>query len=137
QTGHRDTAPARPEERRPVTSPVDRLDPRLEHLLAAWMPRQRWYPAKGRGVGIRLLGGTELPDPTGQASVQVLVVGLDSGDRLDVTQVPLTVRRTQLDGGDDALVDGAPVRDAPVRDALIGVLDDGTGPRWVYDGTHD
>jgi 1,4-alpha-glucan branching enzyme len=86
------------------------------------MPQQRWYPAKGRGVGLRLLGGTALDDPAGTADVQVLVIGLDSGDRFDVTQVPLTMRGSPLAGADDA---------------LVGVLDDARGRRWVYDGTHD
>ncbi len=29
------------------------LDPPLPHLLHGWMPAQRWYPAKGRGVSLR------------------------------------------------------------------------------------
>jgi 1,4-alpha-glucan branching enzyme len=106
-------------------SPTAPLDPRLQHLLAVWMPRQRWYPAKGRGVGLRLLGVLELPQatdtPTG-VDVEVLVVGLDSGDRLDVVQVPLTYRSAPLEGADVG---------------LVGELDVDQGHRWVYDGPHD
>jgi 1,4-alpha-glucan branching enzyme len=108
-----------------MTSTADPLDPRLQHLLAVWMPRQRWYPAKGRGVAIRPLGVTPLDDGVGSTpdvEVVVLVVGLDSGDRVDVTQVPLTFRRRPVDGADGG---------------LVGVLDDGGGRRWVYDGPHD
>ena len=82
-----------------MTSP-EPLDPGLLHLLAVWMPRQRWYPAKGRGVGIRRLGTTSLLPPDDGArgvEVEVLVVGLDSGDRVDVAQVPLTYRDRPLD----------------------------------------
>lgn len=104
---------------------VPAVDPQLQHLLAVWMPRQRWYPAKGRGVGIRLLGRSRWPDTAAGhpgVDVEVLVVGLDSGDRLDVTQVPLTFRS-------EPLVDEEP--------GLVGVLDDDRGRRWVYDGPHD
>jgi 1,4-alpha-glucan branching enzyme len=94
------------------------LDTGLDHLLAVWMPRQRWYPAKGRGVSQQLLGALALDDPTGAGRIEVLVIGLDSGDRLDVVQVPLTYRAEPL-GGAEA--------------ALVGELDG----RWVYDGPHD
>jgi 1,4-alpha-glucan branching enzyme len=106
-----------------MTSP-EPLDPPLLHLLAVWMPRQRWYPAKGRGVGIRRLGTVSLLPPDDGVrgvEVEVLVVGLDSGDRVDVAQVPLTYRDRPLD--DDT--------------ALVGVLGDGASRRWVYDGPHD
>ncbi len=135
-----------------MTSPVDPLDPALLGLLAAWMPRQRWYPAKGRGVGIRPLGVLPLApaddgvhaDVNGgngvdrgssssvdsgvdsgvdvSVDVEVLVVGLDSGDRVDVAQVPLTYRTRPLNGADAH---------------LVGVLGEGPGRRWVYDGPHD
>jgi 1,4-alpha-glucan branching enzyme len=99
------------------------LDGPLEHLLAAWMPQQRWYPAKGRGVGIRGLGVVPLDQPAADVAIEVHVVGLDSGDRLDVVQVPLAFRPGPLDGADAA---------------LVGVLDRADlGRCWVYDGPHD
>ncbi|WP_336923070.1 maltokinase N-terminal cap-like domain-containing protein [Aquipuribacter sp. SD81] len=98
------------------------LDRPLEALLHRWMPAQRWYPAKGRGVGLRLLSRWELPAAGDGTVVEVLVVGLDSGDRVDVVQVPLVRREAPRDGAEHA---------------LVGELTDGDGPRWVYDGPHD
>ncbi len=106
----------------------------LAGLLHTWMPLQRWYPAKGRGVGLRGLGSYRWPlagtgaaagpgasDPSGVVVV-VHVVGLDSGDRFDVVQVPLTMRREELVGAGHA---------------LLGRLELGDGTRWVYDAPHD
>ncbi|MFC5380512.1 maltokinase N-terminal cap-like domain-containing protein [Aquipuribacter nitratireducens] len=96
----------------------------LEHVLHAWMPRQRWYPAKGRGVGLRPLAAWDLPGASvdGDAQVTVHVVALDSGDRVDVVQVPLVGRRE-------------PREDAEA--ALVGALEGADGTRHVYDGPHD
>lgn len=106
----------------PPTSPGPGLSAELGRLLFAWMPAQRWYPAKGRGVGLRDLGSTSWT--TGVAGVDVVthMIGLDSGDRLDVVQVPLTLR-------------SAPQED--LAGALVGVLGSGPDARHVYDGTHD
>ena len=99
------------------------LGPPLGHLLAVWMPRQRWYPAKGRGVSQRRVGGYRLEDPDGEVGIDVHVIALDSGDRVDVVQVPLTYRGTPLAGAEGALVGET------VHSEL--------GRRWVYDGPHD
>jgi len=103
---------------------VTALEPGLDHLLATWMPRQRWYPAKGRGVSQHLLGSMHLDAPEG-VRVEVLVVGLDSGDRLDVVQVPLTHRGELLVGAEAAVVgelDGRHVYDGPHDPAYVGAL---------------
>lgn len=97
--------------------------PPLEDLLHRWMPHQRWYPAKGRGVGLRRVGGLRLEDPSGEVGIEVHVVALDSGDRLDVVQVPLTYRAAPLPGAEHA---------------LVGESDQsGLGHRWIYDAPHD
>jgi trehalose synthase-fused probable maltokinase len=102
---------------------VASLDPPLQHLLHVWMPRQRWFPAKGRGVGLHRLGGRRLEDASGEVGIEVHIIGLDSGDRVDVVQVPLTYRASPLPGAEQALV----------GETTHSEL----GRRWVYDGTHD
>ncbi len=105
-----------------AAGPGAALGEELVRLLHTWMPAQRWYPAKGRGVGLRDLGAhvwSSSPD----VDVVTHVVGLDSGDRLDVVQVPLTYRTGPL----------ASAREG----ALVGVLGAGADARHVYDGTHD
>ncbi len=99
------------------------LDPPLEHLLHTWMPQQRWYPAKGRGVSLQPFGSYRLGDADGEVGIEVHLVGLDSGDRLDVVQVPLTYRSAPAGG---------------LEDALVGTTTHPElGERWVYDGVHD
>ncbi len=95
----------------------------LDHLLHTWLPRQRWYPAKGRGVSLHQVGGMTLDDPDPTVEVEVHLVGLDSGGRFDVVQVPLTFRSEPLEGAGSALLG----RTAHGR----------FGERWVYDGPHD
>ncbi|MFC3688219.1 maltokinase N-terminal cap-like domain-containing protein [Aquipuribacter hungaricus] len=103
--------------------PGPALDDELGRLLHTWMPAQRWYPAKGRGVGLRDLGAFAWPSSEPGVDVVTHVVGLDSGDRLDVVQVPLTYR-------------AAPLASA-VPGATVGVLGSGDAARHVTDGPHD
>jgi 1,4-alpha-glucan branching enzyme len=100
-----------------------RFDVGLRDLLHRWMPAQRWYPAKGRGVTLSRVGDLRLEDPAGDVGIEVHVVALHSGDRTDVVQVPLTYRDAPLEGATHALV-------GEIRDS-------GPGRRWVYDGPHD
>ena len=106
----------------PAVPPSPGLSDELGRLLFAWMPAQRWYPAKGRGVGLRDLGSTSWTTEVPGVDVVTHVIGLDSGDRIDVVQVPLTYR-------------SAPLED--MAGALVGVLSSGPDSRHVYDGTHD
>ncbi|MCV2394063.1 aminoglycoside phosphotransferase [Actinotalea sp. M2MS4P-6] len=98
------------------------VPPSVTELLAGWMPAQRWYPAKGRGVGLRPLGTLTLSGPDPDATIEVRVIGLDSGDRFDVVQVPLTYRAAPLPAGEHA---------------LVGTTEQHGRTRWVYDGPHD
>ncbi len=104
-------------------SPAPGLGDELTRLLHSWMPAQRWYPAKGRGVGLRDLGAHVWPSSEPGVQVVTHVIGLDSGDRLDVVQVPLTYRSEALPS-------------VPAT-AVVGVLGDDGESRHVSDGTHD
>ncbi|MFP5335604.1 MAG: maltokinase N-terminal cap-like domain-containing protein [Actinomycetes bacterium] len=99
------------------------VSPTIPDMLHRWMPAQRWYPAKGRGVALNRVGGMRLADPAGEVGVEVHLVALDSGDRTDVVQVPLTFRPAPLEGAEHALVGETEHSEL--------------GRRWVYDAPHD
>lgn len=83
----------------------------VRDLLVRWMPRQRWYPAKGRDVEVHVLGALPIgaAGADGLEGLELLVVGLvgtdgSGGVRSDVVQVPLTRRSAPLAGAEHALV---------------------------------
>ena len=92
-------------------------------LLRAWVPAQRWFPAKGERTTIERLGVAELADPRGEALVQVHVLELGSGALL---QVP-TVLHPGPGPGDLSGPDG------PGVIGVLGGVDGGT----LVDGPHD
>ncbi len=57
--------------------------------LRAWVPSQRWFPAKGSDVRLERVAAVDLPDPLGEARVRLHLLALPSGA---VLQVPTTVR---------------------------------------------
>ncbi|WP_309131985.1 1,4-alpha-glucan branching protein GlgB [Brevibacterium sp.] len=98
----------------------------LQRLLHSWLPAQRWFPAKGRGISISGLSSVQVFDErraddavTGRNHILML----DSGDRVDIIQVPLTFRASKLDAPDSAYL-------GEVNDMILG-------RRHVYDGVHD
>ncbi len=95
----------------------------LPDLLTAWMPGQRWFPSKGRDISLSRAGGIRLEDPAGKVGLEVHIVAVESGRRLDVVNVPLTFRAEPLDGAEAALI-------GETEHAELG-------RRYVYDGTHD
>lgn len=100
------------------------VDEGLPRLLSAWLPHQRWYPAKEREVSLRVLASLTLPGPPG-VDVATQVVGLDSGDRTQVVQVPLTCRAQPLAGAEGALLGvlaGRHVYDGPADPAYVAAL---------------
>ncbi|MBT1003635.1 1,4-alpha-glucan branching protein GlgB [Paenarthrobacter sp. DKR-5] len=99
------------------------LIPPLAELLSAWLPAQRWFPAKGQEAAVRLLGAIRLEDPAGAVGLEIQLVAVDAGDRTVVLNVPLSFRTEQLSGAELALV------------GQTGYGDLGT--RWVYDAAHD
>ncbi len=98
----------------------------LQQLLHSWLPGQRWFPAKGRGISISELSTVQVFDrrgADGAATGRNHILLLDSGDRMDIIQVPLTFRTSALDAPDSA---------------CLGEVDDLTlGRCHVYDGIHD
>ncbi|UWF77490.1 MULTISPECIES: maltokinase N-terminal cap-like domain-containing protein [Microbacterium] len=65
--------------------------------LAAWMPRQRWYSAKGRDPELRLVAAWDLPDPFaghgGERAVVTTLLVADTGAHPVVLyQVPVVAR---------------------------------------------
>ncbi|WP_188669165.1 1,4-alpha-glucan branching protein GlgB [Tersicoccus solisilvae] len=111
------------------------LTPDLTDLLHRWLPGQRWYPARGKGVSLAAAGGFDLTDPAGRIGVRVHLVAIDSGDRIDVVQVPLTYRRR-----DHTLHGVDPIGTVPAGDAPLPGADAGQAPDArvdVYDGVRD
>ncbi len=99
------------------------LTPPLRELLEGWLPAQRWYPAKGSSVRLQLAGCFTLPDPEGAVGLEVHFVTVESADRVETLQIPLSFRQSPLDGAGNALVGQAEHSEL--------------GHRWVYDATHD
>ncbi|MDM7990922.1 1,4-alpha-glucan branching protein GlgB [Arthrobacter sp. zg-Y877] len=102
---------------------MSQLTPSLPDILTAWLPGQRWFPAKGREVVLERVGGIRLEDPAGQVGLEVHLIAVVSGERRDVISVPVSYR-----------TEPAPELEA----ALLGRAQDGDlGERWLYDATAD
>jgi maltokinase len=76
--------------------------------LAAWMPRQRWYAAKGRAPALRFVGSWDLPGDDAALRIRTLLV-LDEGSLPPVLyQVPVVERPTADADIDPGRVIGSP-----------------------------
>jgi predicted trehalose synthase len=99
-------------------------------LIGAWLPRQRWFAAKGGAEPVLASsGGLRLRRPAAgpqeserDVGVAVHFVSATVGDVRATYQVPLTYRRRPV---------------PELEHALVGLLDSGDGEVWVYDGPHD
>lgn len=103
----------------PVDVPLEARpapDDAVLDLLRAWVPAQRWFPAKGEHTALERVAVAELPDPLAEATVQVHLLALPSGALL---QVPTVLR----DGAHPA-------------SGVIGVLG-GDVPQTLVDGPGD
>ncbi|MBP3037731.1 1,4-alpha-glucan branching protein GlgB [Arthrobacter sp. zg-ZUI100] len=99
------------------------LTPSLPELLTAWLPQQRWFPAKGRDITLDRVGGVRLSDPSGLAELEVHLIAVASGQRTDIISVPVSYH-------------GAEVPELGA--ALLGrVQHEELGERWLYDGAAD
>lgn len=91
---------------------------KLPELLRQWLPEQRWFAGKGRGLSTVDTMPIELSqDPL--VELHLVYVGYGDGGS-DVFIVPLS-RRTD--------------RDDQLERVLVGELDE--DPRWVYDAMRD
>ena len=97
----------------------------LRDLLEGWLPAQRWYPAKGSSVRLEPAGSLLLPARPAEdgLSLEVHFIRLESGDRVEILQVPLSFRTK------------------PLEDAANALLGEGEHPDlgrcWIYDAPHD
>jgi 1,4-alpha-glucan branching enzyme len=99
------------------------MTPSLPELLLRWLPDQRWFPARGRKISLKRLGGIRLEDPAGEVELEVHLVAVESGRRADVVNIPLSYRSSPLPGAEAGLVGQA-------EHSKLGT-------RWVYDGAYD
>lgn len=76
--------------------------------LAAWMPRQRWYSAKGRTPHLRFVASWDLTEPTAEVRVRTLLVSDEGSLPAVLYQVPLVARATASVTAEAAQVIGSP-----------------------------
>lgn len=84
--------------------------------LAAWMPRQRWYAAKGRPPSLRLLSWWDLSTVSGDADdedagarIRTFLVADEGALPAVLYQIPVVERATETVGADPDHVIGSPV----------------------------
>ena len=92
-------------------------------LLAAWMPAQRWYTAKGHTPALRRVGGFRFEDPAGKVGMETLILVDEAASPGVVYQVPVTYREAPLPAGEAG---------------FIGTMEHSVlGTRYVYDAPKD
>jgi hypothetical protein len=99
------------------------MNPTKVELLAAWLPRQRWFIGAGNGPRLARTGGFRLDDPAGEVGIEFLAGTDHSTDQAITYLMPMTYRHEPLPDGEAALI----------GTSQHGVL----GKRWIYDGARD
>lgn len=107
-------------------------DHALLAALSAWLPGQRWYPAKDTvarpdgAVGTTIVSRIELTDPEDQALVTDALIRVPSSEGSAVVQVPLVLDRPQErgllhepPGAIATLEDGSVLCDGPHHPAFL------------------
>ncbi|BDV30964.1 maltokinase N-terminal cap-like domain-containing protein [Microbacterium terricola] len=95
--------------------------------LAAWMPRQRWYAAKGRPPSLRLISWWDFPADDQDARVRTYLVADEGALPVVLYQVPVVARPTTTVTASGAHVIGSPEPgttfiDGPHDPAYVGAL---------------
>lgn len=95
-------------------------------VLLAWVPRQRWFPAKGSPIDLVRVAAIDLPDPLAEAEVRVHLLAMPSGM---VLQVPTVLRPGPVSAGEIGEVPGGTLVDGPHDAAFVRA--------WLAAARHD
>lgn len=90
-------------------------------LVERWLPTQRWFAGKGREASVEVALLAVLAAAAPEVSIWVAHVSYADGGA-ETYQLPLVLR------------------DVPVEHlehVLLGTVDPGDGPQWIYDALHD
>lgn len=98
---------------------------RLQPLVQRWLATQRWFAGKGRDTSVDVAPLAVLSAGPPEVSIWTAKVTYDDGvggGSTEIYQLPLVLRDEPVDS---------------LEHVLLGTLDSGDGPQWVYDALHD
>ncbi len=93
----------------------------LQPLVQRWLPTQRWFGGKGRDAEVNVAELAPLSGAAHEVSIWLAHVTYADGGA-ETYQVPLVVRDNPVEH---------------LEHVLLGTVETGDGPSWVYDALHD